>query len=133
MYDKLQDQNIIDKNMKFVDSVTEVETVLFILKNTFYIYQNDNDNYIAIKYTKTGHKKNEKCDYKIYIYHNVKVRNDIKLLDSGDIGNMEKYSIYKNGKYTYENKYYNESSNEIYSLKNSNEYCVINNNIIETK
>lgn len=55
--DALKKQNIIDDDFELVDQVREISAGLFITRTLYYIYQNQDSDYIAITYEKTSNPK----------------------------------------------------------------------------
>ena len=46
----LQKEAILDKQLELIDKVSDVSTSLFLSKNTYYIYKDQNSKLLAINY-----------------------------------------------------------------------------------
>lgn len=97
----LQKEQIVDSNLTLIDTVTEVGTVLFITKTTYYIYETSDNELIAINY-ETEHSSSNEYDYSVTTYYNVSL-NDVEYID--DYMGLENYCSYQNGKKSIYNKY----------------------------
>ena len=102
LLDTLQREKIVDANLTLVDTETNVGTLLFITRTTYYIYKDSNNELIAINYDADNSSKNA-YDYSMTIYSNVTVNNDVEYLEDGSV--PESYYVYSDGKKTEVNKY----------------------------
>lgn len=98
----LQKEKIVDTDLTLIDKVSKIGTTLFYSQTTYYIYENNNGNLIAINYDTDISSKND-YDYLITIYSNVTINNDIEYLD--DDTTLESYYSYQDGKKSEYNKY----------------------------
>lgn len=99
----LQKEKIVDKNLKLIDKVVDINAGIHISRTTYYIYENENSKLIAINYNTDLYSKND-YDYSITIYSNVTINNDIEYLD--DDVSLESYYVYADGKKSESSKYY---------------------------
>lgn len=114
----LQKEKIVDTDLTLVDKVSKIGAGLFISKTTYYIYENNNGNLIAINYDTDIASKND-YDYSITIYSNVTINNDIEYLD--DYGSLESYYAYADGK---------KSESSKYDFSNSTSYLVYKSKLL---
>lgn len=98
----LQKEKIVDKNLKLIDKEVDIDAGIHISRTTYYIYENQNSELIAINYDTNIYSKND-YDYSITIYSNVTVNNDIEYLD--DDASPESYYVYSDGKKSESSKY----------------------------
>lgn len=98
----LQEEKIVDTDLTLVDKVSKIGTTLFYSQTTYYIYENNNNELIAINYDTDISSKND-YDYSITIYSNVTINNDIEYLD--DDASPESYYVYADGKKSESSKY----------------------------
>lgn len=116
----LQDNNIINKNIELIDTVTEINAGVIPYRYTYYIYQEDSGNIIAVYYkTNTITKDN----FTIEIYSDVVVDENIKYI-YGDTGKYELFYIYKDGNVSEMNKYGFGNSKTYTIIKNDKGYLV---------
>lgn len=108
----LQEENIVDKNLKLVDKEVDINAGIHISRTTYHIYENQNSELIAINYKTDMYSKND-YDYSITIYSDVTINNDIEYLD--DDASPESYYIYSDGK---------KSEYSKYDFSNSTRYLV---------
>lgn len=99
LFKVLQKQNIIEKNLKLIDTDDRV----FVGpvpgdRRKSYIYENKNSKLIAIHYETTH---NETIPYYVTIYRNVITKN-VEFIDTN---NTSLYYLYKDGKTSKEDKY----------------------------
>lgn len=115
MLNTLKKDGIVDKNLVLVDKVTKTSTTLFLTKNTYYIYENQDSKLIAINYNTDVSSKND-YDYSVTIYNDVSV-SDVEYID--DSTNPETYYTYQDGKKSESNKYKlsNKKSYNVYESK----------------
>lgn len=114
LFKVLKKQNIISESMKQIDTQTKyVDVAAFgCSSTTYYIYQDDNNNLIAITYKQS----NSKDEYK----HIVNVYKSITRKDITDTLSEEESKCGPNNKYRYENgeatlePRYETESNETY-------------------
>lgn len=115
----LQEEDIVDENLILTDKMNKINTGILPSSKSFYIYENENSELIAINYDTNIYSKND-YDYLISIYFNVSVNEDIEYYD--DLS-LESYYSYSNGtmseccKYNLENKisYAVYKSNSVFS------------------
>lgn len=98
----LQKKKIVDIDLTLVDTESKIGTTLFYSQTTYYIYENNNNELIAINYDTDIYSKND-YDYSITIYSNVTINNDIEYLD--DDSSPESYYVYADGKKSESSKY----------------------------
>lgn len=98
----LQKEKIVDKNLKLIDTEVDINAGIHISRTTYYIYENQNSELIAINYDTDIYSKND-YDYSITIYSNVTINNDIEYLD--DDASPESYYVYADGKKSESSKY----------------------------
>lgn len=98
----LTKEKIVDKNLKLIDTEVDINAGIHISRTTYYIYENQNSELIAINYNTNIYSKND-YDYSIIIYSNVTINNDIEYLD--DDASPESYYVYANGKKSEFSKY----------------------------
>lgn len=108
----LQKEKIVDKNLKLIDKEVDINAGIHISRTTYYIYENQNSELIAINYNTNIYSKND-YDYSITIYSNVTMNNDIEYLD--DDASPESYYVYADGK---------KSKSSKYDFGNSTKYLV---------
>ena len=108
----LQKEKIVDNDLALVDKVSKIGTTLFYSQTTYYIYENNNGNLIAINYDTDISSKNE-YDYSIAIYNDVSINSNIEYLE--DDTTLESYYSYQDGKKSEYNKY---------NLENKTDYLV---------
>lgn len=108
----LQKEKIVDTDLTLVDKVSKIGTTLFYSQTTYYIYENSNDELIAINYDTDISSQNE-YDYSVAVYYDVSINNDIEYL--GDDTTPESYYSYQDGKKSEYNKY---------NLENKTDYLV---------
>ena len=104
----LKKEKIIDNDFELIDEVTDIYTVNFRTEYTYSIYENDDEELIAIFYDE-AHSDDE-YDYIIRIYNDVTTR-DVEYID--DASGLDEYCVYKDGTKSEENKY-DMSDVEIY-------------------
>lgn len=109
MLSALQKDGIVDNNLVLIDKVTKTGTTLFLTKTTYYIYENQNSELIAIHYNTDVSSKND-YDYSISIYNDVSV-DDVEYIE--DSATPETYYTYQDGKQSESNKY-NLTSKKVY-------------------
>ncbi len=97
----LQEEKIVDTDLTLVDKVSKIGTTLFYSQTTYYIYENNNNELIAINYDTDISSKNE-YDYSVAIYYDVSI-NNVEYLD--DDTTLESYYSYQDGKKSEYNKY----------------------------
>ncbi len=103
----LQQEDIVDDNLVLVDTVVKINAGIIPSGNSYYIYENDKSELIAINYDTNIYSKND-YDYSVSIYYAVSVNNDIEFYYD-DISS-ENYYSYSDGsksdsnKYSFENK-----------------------------
>lgn len=97
----LQEEKIVDTDLTLVDKVSKIGTTLFYSQTTYYIYENNNNELIAINYDTDISSKNE-YDYSVAIYYDVSI-NNVEYLN--DDATLESYYSYQNGKKSECNKY----------------------------
>lgn len=102
LFNSLKSQKLIDEDFNFVETVIERENSLFITRTTYYIYEDSNDNYLAIQYSSCNGDNTCDSDYKVKIYDASLTNDDIIYID--DISGEERYYIFDN-KYSKNNKY----------------------------
>ena len=112
LFDTLQNEEIIDEDLDFIASYTSKTTGLFISSDTYYLYEDEDDNIIAINYFSCTGNTTCDSDYKISIY-DVEVE-DVELIeiDDEEVGYYDHYYIMKD-KY-YENMNYDLTLNDEY-------------------
>lgn len=98
----LQKEKIVDKNLKLIDTEVDINAGIHISRTTYYIYENQNSELIAINYNTNIYSKND-YDYSIIIYSNVTINNDIEYLD--DDASPESYYVYADGMKSESSKY----------------------------
>ena len=101
MFSSLKKEGIIDNNLVLIDKVTKTSTTLFLTKTTYYIYENEDSELIAINYN-TNISSDNDYDYFVTIYNDVSA-NDVEYVD--DPTNSETYYTYQDGKKSESNKY----------------------------
>lgn len=97
----LQEEKIVDTDLTSVDKVSKIGTTLFYSQTTYYIYENNNNELIAINYDTDISSKNE-YDYSVTIYYDVSI-NNVEYLN--DDTTLESYYSYQDGKKSEYNKY----------------------------
>lgn len=97
----LQEEKIVDTDLTLVDKVSKIGTTLFYSQTTYYIYENNNNELIAINYDTDISSKNE-YDYSVAIYYDVSI-NNVEYLN--DDATLEGYYSYQDGKKSECNKY----------------------------
>lgn len=113
----LQDENIISKSLNLIDTVTEINGGVIPYRYTYYIYQEDSGNIIAVYYkTNTITKDN----FTVKVYNNLIVR------ENSDYINDDISYRYSDGSVSEINKYFDIRNNyKIYSIiKNDLGYLV---------
>lgn len=111
MLNALKSDGIVDENLVLVDKVTKTGTTLFLTKTTYYIYENQDSNLVAINYNTDVSSKND-YDYSVTIYNDVSV-SDVEYID--DSTNPETYYTYQDGKKSESNKY-SLSNQKVYNV-----------------
>ncbi len=96
-----QEEKIVNTDLTLVDKVSKIGTTLFYSQTTYYIYENNNNELIAINYDTNISSKNE-YDYSVAIYYDVSI-NNVKYLN--DDTTLESYYSYQDGKKSEYNKY----------------------------
>ncbi len=99
LFKVLQKQNIIEKDLKLIDTDDRVFVgpVPGDRRNS-YIYANKNSKLIAIHYETTH---NETIPYYVIIYRDITIKN----VDFVDTNNTSLYYLYKDGRISNEDKY----------------------------
>lgn len=116
----LQDSNIINRNIELIDTVEEIDSGVIPHRYKYYIYQDNNDNIIAIYYkTNTITKDN----FTIEIYSDVVVDENIEYI-YGDTGKYGLFYIYKDGNASESNKYGFGNKKTYTIIKNDKGYSV---------
>ena len=72
--ESLKDEKIVDKDLKLIDEVTNIGTVLFRTEYTYSIYENDDSELVAIFY-KESSSSDDDYDYLVRIYSDVTINN----------------------------------------------------------
>lgn len=104
----LQDKNIISEDLNLIDIVTEVDAGAIPHRYTYYIYQEDDGNIIAIYYkTNTITKDN----FTVKIYDNLNVQENIEYI-YGDTGEYGVFYSYRDGSVSETNKYFDTIIND---------------------
>ncbi len=118
----MQDKNIISKNLNLIDTVTEVDTGVIPHRYTYYIYQEDSDNIIAIYYKSNTITKD---NFTVKIYENLNVQENIEYI-YGDTSEYGLFYIYKDDSVSETNKYFDiRNDYKTYSvIKNDLGYSV---------
>ncbi len=96
-----QEEKIVNTDLTLVDKVSKIGTTLFYSQTTYYIYENNNNELIAINYDTNISSKN-KYDYSVAIYYDVSI-NNVEYLN--DDTTLESYYSYQDGKKSEYNKY----------------------------
>lgn len=96
-----QEEKIVNTDLTLVDKVSKIGTTLFYSQTTYYIYENNNNELIAINYDTNISSKNE-YDYSVAIYYDVSI-NNVEYLN--DDTTLESYYSYQDGKKSEYNKY----------------------------
>lgn len=96
-----QEEKIVNTDLTLVDKVSKIGTTLFYSQTTYYIYENTNNELIAINYDTNISSKNE-YDYSVAIYYDVSI-NNVEYLN--DDTTLESYYSYQDGKKSEYNKY----------------------------
>lgn len=117
----LQNEKIVDNNLTLIDKVSKIGTTLFYSQTTYYIYENNNGELIAINYDTNISSKNN-YDYLVAIYYDVSINQNIEYLD--DDTALENYYAYQDGKKSEDNKY---------NLENKTDYLVYESKPIFSK
>ena len=113
MFLSLQKEEIVEKDFKFIEKITSVSLMTDHLpqRKTFYIYTDDNNNYIGINYSSCNGDYSCDTDYKVSIYDISLNDDEIVYIDDPSV-DIEHYYV-NNGKY---------SENINYDLSLKNEY-----------
>lgn len=114
----LQDKNIISKSLNLIDTVTEINVGVIPHRYTYYIYQEDNGNIIAVYYkTNTITKDN----------FTVKVYNNLIVGENSDYINDDTSYRYSDGSVSEINKYFSiRNDYKVYTIEKSDKgYSVI--------
>lgn len=94
-------QGIISSSYKEIDK--QVETYGFPggWERTYYIYENDKEDLIAIRYKKASsdEENNNKCDFEVYYFDSVYETPEV--IEGEEDPNAEKYTINDNYDYYY--------------------------------
>ena len=120
LFNKLQKQKIVDKNLELVDKVHYIDAGYIPSGETYYIYKNKDDKLISISYDTTTIFENGEYDYLVTIYYGVNINDDVVIYDNKeDAQNRAKVYSYEDGTYTSDNKYNlsNEKKYEVYKKK----------------
>lgn len=96
-----QEEKIVNTDLTLVDKVSKIGTTLFYSQTTYYVYENNNNELIAINYDTNISSKN-KYDYSVAIYYDVSI-NNVEYLN--DDTTLESYYSYQDGKKSEYNKY----------------------------
>lgn len=96
-----QKEKIVNTDLTLVDKVSKIGTTLFYSQTTYYIYENNNNELIAINYDTNISSKKE-YDYSVAIYYDVSI-NNVEYLN--DDTTLESYYSYQDGKKSEYNKY----------------------------
>ena len=112
LFKSLQNEGIIDKDLSLVETFTSKTISFNINSSTYYIYRNENDNYLGIKYSSCNGDYSCNADYKVSIYNVELTDEEIIYIDEDDIGEKEQYFII-------DDKYAEEIN---YDLRLRNEY-----------
>lgn len=125
LFKQMKNNKIIDSDYELVDVVTKVGPALeHCSSSTYYIYKNNNENMIAIRY-ESGIFNDCKCNHIVSIYYSVTKQNDYKLLTSDmDEVNCWEHTYYKyeNGDLTDKNKYSLDGSARVYYVNIKKSY-----------
>lgn len=111
--ESLKDEKIVDKDLKLIDEVTYIGTVLFRTEYTYSIYENDDSELVAIFYKKSS-SSDDDYDYLVRIYSDV-TTNKVEYID--DVSSLDTYYKYKDGKTSETNKYDMSDVKEYYAYK----------------
>lgn len=117
IYDSLKKQNIIDENLEFVETVTSKTISFLISSNTYYIYKDSKNNFIAIYYSSCNGDYTCDADYRVSIY-NATLNKEIIYIDEEDIGIKENYYIFDD-KYAENCKYNMTLVRSYYAIEKS--------------
>ncbi len=103
IFSSLKKEKIVDKNLEFVETVTS-KTISFVIdSNTYYIYRDSKNNFVAIQYSSCNGDYTCNADYKVSVY-NATLNEEIIYIDEEEIGGKEYYYIFDD-KYAENNKY----------------------------
>lgn len=120
----LQDKNIISKSLNLIDTVTEFDAGVIPHRYTYYIYQEDSGNIIAV-YCKTN--TITKDNFTVKVYNNLIVgENSDYINDDTDLNDNISYR-YSDGSVSEINKYFSiRNDYKVYTIEKSDKgYSVI--------
>lgn len=112
IFSSLKKEEIVDKNLEFVETVTKKTFSVFIKSETYYIYKDLNDNFVAILYSSCNGDYTCDTDYKVSIYNADLTDEKIAYIDEDELKGKDYYYIFDN-QYAKNNKY-NLTFNEEY-------------------
>ena len=104
IFTSLKKEKIIDKDSEYVETVTEEIFSYLISTNTYYIYQDSQDNLLAIQYSSCQGQYNCDDDYVLNIYKAKLTDKEITYVSEDDAKKMETFYLF-DGKYAQNNKY----------------------------
>ena len=113
IFEALQKQKFIEKDLEYVDTVTKVTAGLFLTRTTYYIYQDQESNLIAINIDKNIYKKYD-YDYVATVYCDVTVDSNVHYVE--DTSSLELF-------YTYTADH-TKSRNNKYVMKEASRYNI---------
>lgn len=93
IFSSLKKEKIVDKNLEFVETVTSKTISFNISSQTYYIYKDSNNNFVAIQYSSCNGDYTCDADYKVSIY-DATLNEEIIYIDEKDIGGKENYYIF---------------------------------------
>lgn len=104
IFKALKDKEIISDTMKQIDSQYSSFYGMWCEGKTYYIYQDEDDNMIAIEYNYGT--QNEDTEHLVTIYRNITLNDEeINTIDEEDAKCEDGFYKYQNGEYTDNNKY----------------------------
>lgn len=110
----LQDKKIINKNIKLIDTVEEIDSGVIPHNYKYYIYEENNGSIFAIYYKSNTITKD---NFTVKIYNNLYIDENVEYI----YGDTSKYSLiykYRNGSFSKTNKYFERYNNnyETYNI-----------------
>ncbi len=104
IYKSLQKENIVDKDFEYKELITDVGTVLFLTKDNYHIYENDDEELIAISYVSCNGRYDCDTGFVVTIYDVEPTDLELAYIEEEDIDTAEYYCKF-DGKYADNCKY----------------------------
>lgn len=119
IFASLKKEKIIDKDLDYAETITEKTFSYLISTNTYYIYQDSQDNLLAIQYSSCKSQNNCDGDYVLRIYEAQSTDEEITYISEDDAKKMETFYLF-DGKYAKNNKYDLDLKESYFATKHNN-------------